>query len=441
MEKPIVAISTPLGKGAISIVRLSGKNSIDLALEFFKPIKKQIIEPRKMILGNFYIEDEKEKCLMVYFKEPYSYTGENMVEFHIHGGSVLTKLLQDKLIEKGARLAEPGEFTKIAFENGKISLDEAEGIIDEINSESEAELKNSLATAGGKIKFLVKDIQEKLKNVLAQIEVTMDYPEEDEFEVVREPVEKVLKETKLKLEDILENTRQKKYILKGINVAIIGKTNVGKSSLLNTLAGEDKAIVTDIEGTTRDLVEAKIDIEGVRFNFIDTAGIRESCDEVEKIGIERSREAMKNADITLFVLDGSKTIDEEDEKILSDLKGPYIIVVNKSDKQRKLKKFENEVEVSAKELYNIKKLKRTLLEKTIGDNIDFKYKVIANERQEEILKNALSFTKEAISKKHESLEIWSLLIKNIWKELGKITGETENEDIISLIFSKFCVGK
>ena len=439
--KTIVAISTPLAKGAISIVRMSGKNALTIAQKFFTPLKKQKLQPRKMALGKFDLGSSFEKCLMVFFEAPNSYTGEDMVEFHLHGGIVLTQLVQQKLLQAGAQLAEPGEFTKLAFLNGKISLDEAEGIIDEINSESEAELKAALASADGELNQKVKLLQHKLKDILAEIEVSLDYPEEVDFEVLIDNIIKSLKVIKTELSVLISNSEQLKFVKSGINVAIVGRTNVGKSSLLNALIGEEKAIVTEIEGTTRDIVEAKADFKGVRFNFFDTAGIRESDDLVEKIGIEKSKKMLKDADLVLVVLDGSEKLSSDDKKIIDSLKQPHLFVVNKSDKKRVLEKMNDEIEVSAKDKKNLQLLKESILQKTIGEDFNFNASVLANERQLEILKEALKQTKQAILEKSESMEILSLVIKNIWQTLGKITGETENEDIIDLIFSRFCVGK
>ncbi len=439
MNTTIAAISTPLGKGAISIVRMSGENALKIALKVFSCSQK--IEPRKMVLGNLNLGQGSEKCLMVYFKAPFSYTGEDVVEFQIHGGIVVTRLALEKLVENGAKLAEPGEFTKRAFENGKISLDEAEAVVNEINSESEAQLKIALSSASGKLLKQTKKLQNNLTELLAEIEVSMDYPEEDENEIVRDKIFSVLKQTQNEIDQTITNAESLRFAKNGVNVALVGKTNVGKSSLLNALIGEEKAIVTSTKGTTRDVVEASCDIEGVRFNFYDTAGIRESKNAIEKIGIEKSKKFLAESDVVLFVVDGSADLDDDDKNVLKLLKKPYFVVVNKCDKQRHLKKQQNEIEVSALTGQNIEKLKKTIFDSVIKDEIDFSSSIVGNERQLDHLKNASKQIKSFFRHKNESLEILSMLIKSIWNELGKITGETENEDIISMIFSKFCVGK
>ena len=441
MNKTIVAISTPLGSGAISIVRLSGIDAFKIACEFFTPLKKQKIIPRKMHLGKFELGENFEKCLMVYFPSPNSYTGEDMVEFHLHGGLVITQLVQSKLLEAGATLAEPGEFTKLAFLNGKLSLDEAEGIIDEINSESEAELRVALSSADGKLKKEIIEKQDLLKNILAEIEVGLDYPEETEFTQLKTSIFDNLTQIKESLDHFILNAEQIKLIKNGVNVAIVGRTNVGKSSLLNALIGEEKAIVADIEGTTRDIVEAKIDYKGVRFNFYDTAGIRDSSDTIEKLGIEKSKRMLNTANLVLIVLDASEKITNEEKSLIKSLKTPHIFVANKSDKKRVLEKQKDEIEVSAKTNKNIDILKKKIFEKVIGENINFNATTVLNERQLEILKQARTQIIDVLNSKEDNIEILSLLIKKVWQTLGKITGQTENEDIISLIFSRFCVGK
>ena len=445
MESTIASISTPLGKGAISIVRMSGENALNIALKIFsaKKLTKENIEPRKMYLGNFEIEKNiYEKCLMVYFKNPYSYTGEDLVEFQIHGGIIITQKILQKCLENGAIMAQAGEFSKRAFLNGKISLDEAESIVEIIDSESESELKANLNLAKGSLFQKVKELQDILTNTLAKIEVTLDYPEEDVDETVREEIFKDVNFVEKEIDKILKNSENYTYIKNGINVAIIGKTNVGKSSLLNALLGENKAIVTNIEGTTRDSVEGFFFYNGIKVNLIDTAGIREALDEVEKIGIEKSKESLKSADLVLLVFDGSEKLSKNDEKIKQYCKGKtFITVINKTDKQRVVPKQENEIEVSAFENKNIEKLKEKIFNLIIKEEINFNNLIITNERQINELKNAKLIIKDINLAKNRVLEIISMLIKNLWKTLGKITGNTENEDIINLIFSKFCLGK
>ena len=421
------------------------ENALNIALNLFnaKNLDKENIEPRKMYLGNFEVEKNiYERCLMVYFKSPYSYTGEDLVEFQIHGGIIITQKILERLLENGAVLAQAGEFSKRAFLNGKISLDEAESIVEIIESESESELKASLNLAKGSLLEKVQTMQNRLTQTLAKIEVTMDYPEEDIEETVREEIFNDVKFVEEEIDKILKDSENYTYIKNGINVAIIGKTNVGKSSLLNALLGENKAIVTNIEGTTRDSVEGHFFYKGIKINLIDTAGIREALDEVEKIGIKKSKEILNTADLILFVLDGSKNLTQNDEKIKQYCEGKlFITVINKIDKKRIIPPQQNEIEVSAFENKNIEILKEKIFNLIIKEEINFNNLIITNERQINELKNAKLIIHEFNLSKNRVLEIISLIIKKLWNCLGKITGNTENEDIINLIFSKFCLGK
>lgn len=440
VNKTIVAISTPLGRGAISIVRMSGSESLAIAAKVFSC--KGEIEPRKMMLGKFNLGQVYEHCLMVYFKGPFSFTGEDMVEFQIHGGVTIAQAVQQVLLDNGAVMAEPGEFSKRAFENGKISLNEAETIVEEINSESEAELKSVLSTSGSRLLEKIKLLQSELTTLLAEIEVTMDYPDEDENEVVRDKIFEKLNYVNNQLLTLLKTAQEARFVKNGLKIALVGKANVGKSSLLNALLGENKAIVTSTEGTTRDVVEGSIDFNGIRFNFYDTAGIRESSDTIERIGIEKSKKALEDSDIVLMVYDGSEKLGVNDQNVRNIITDkPFISVINKVDKSRAIEKQENEIEVSALNGENIEKLKQKIFDMTIKNQIDFNSLIVTNERQLNHLKNAQNQIEEIFKVKNESLEILSLLIKKVWNELGKITGETENEDIISVIFAKFCVGK
>ena len=442
MEKPIVAISTPLGRGAISIVRMSGKNSLQIALKFFH-CKEKEIKPRYMYFGRLEMEkDTFEECLMVYFKAPFSYTGEDIVEFQIHGGILLAQKVLEKCLDNGCRPAEAGEFSKRAFINGKITLDKAEAIIGEINAETEGELNSSLKITNGKLSERINKEQNELTNLLAEIEVAFDYPEHDYEEIVKEKIFARLNEIKAQNDKLIEDSKSGKYLKNGINVALVGRANVGKSSILNSLLGEERAIVTEIEGTTRDNITESFFHKGVKINLIDTAGIRKTEDTVEKLGIQRSLNSIKNADIVLFIHDGSQNESVEEEKIAQALVGKNVInVINKTDKPRVLKTKDNEIEVSALEEKNISMLKDKILNEVITKNISADTLVLTNERHIQILEECDDFIKEIFENKNVSLDVIAMLIKKIWTKLGEITGNTENEDIISLIFSKFCLGK
>lgn len=446
MSKIICAISTPLGKGAISIVRMSGKGCLDVAKKVFtsKSLHYENIQPRFLYLGHFSFPDNmKEYCMMVYFKAPYSYTGEDIIEFQIHGGTILSQKVLQTLLDNGATMAEPGEFTKWAFENGKISLDEAESIIGEISAESESELKASLNLAEGKLKGKIRQLQENLTESIAQIEATLDYPEEDFEKSAKDNIFYKLEEVERQIDIFIKDSQNARFIKSGINIAIVGSPNVGKSSLLNALIGEDRAIVTDIAGTTRDVLTESIFYRGIRLNFIDTAGIRESDDKVEKIGIEKSKNTIKNADVILFILDGSRKINDYDNEIKNILKDyrNVIIIVNKSDVKRELPLQENEIEISALKENNIEIVKEKIYQLVINEEIDYNKMIIINERQIEILKECKKILNQLKEARNQSMDIIALLIKNLWNTLGKITGESENERIIDLIFSKFCLGK
>lgn len=419
---------------------MSGKDVLNIALKIFH-CKEKNIKPRYMYFGKLEVEkDVFEECLMVYFKAPFSYTGEDVVEFQIHGGVLLAQKVVERCLENGCRMAEAGEFSKRAFLNGKITLDKAEAIIGEINAESEGELNSSLKITNGKLGKMVEDEQNTLSELLAEIEVSFDYPENDYEEIVKDKVFEKVKEIKTKNQNLIEVSNSGKYLKNGINVALVGRANVGKSSVLNALLGEERAIVTNIEGTTRDSLTESFFHNGVKINLIDTAGIRETNDVVEKLGIEKSLESIKKADIVLFIHDASQKESEEEKEIAKKLKNKKVInVVNKIDKKRVLAKLKDEVEISALEEKNIHLLKDKIVSEVIS--VDLNTFVLTNERHIQILKNAESIMEEVLSLKAESLDVIAMLLKKVWVELGKITGNTENEDIISLIFSKFCLGK
>lgn len=426
-------------------MRLSGQKSLDFALKIFHnpKLNSENITPRFMYFGKLKLdEDVFEECLMVYFKTPFSYTGEDIVEFQIHGGVLLAQKVVEACLKTGARMAEPGEYSKRAFLNGKITLDKAEAIIGEINAETEGELKSSLQITNGKLAEKILVEQEKLKTMLAEIEVGMDYPDETEELGLKLNILERLQEVQNNINSIIEQSTSATYLKNGINVALVGKTNVGKSSVLNAFLGEDRAIVTDIKGTTRDSITESFIYKGIKINLIDTAGIRETEDVVENIGIEKSKKNLNSADIILFVLDGSEEKTDEDLLIESLLKEKrFITVINKADKKRILQKQQNEIEISALTNKNIDKLKQMIVDLVITEEIDANSLVLTNERHLQILKDACAIIEVIKNTNVLSLDIMSMLVKKLWQTLGKITGNTENEDIINLIFSKFCLGK
>lgn len=441
-EKTICALATPIGTGGISIIRISGNDSLNIAKNFFvsKHIDFENIKPRYLYLGNFISSEVKDQVLMVYFKAPFSFTGEDVVEFQFHGGQLLAQKILQSLLTK-CSLAEPGEFSKRAFLNGKISLDEAEGISELILAESDTQLKAAEILQSGKLTEKVVEMQNKITDLLAEIEANLDYPDDVEEEQLFEKSESLLKKLDFEINEILENSKNSNLIKSGVNVAIVGKTNVGKSSLLNALLGEERAIVTNIEGTTRDTIKEKIFIDGVTVNLIDTAGLRESDDIVEKIGIEKTNQEIKNADIVLLVLDLSRELKQDEIEMIKNLKNrPHIIVGNKSDIKNKKFDFDY-IEISAKNNENISEIKKQIIEKTISGKIDFSKLVLTNERHLSILQNTKQKIENALNGQIVNLDIEAFILKDIWKELGKISGTTEDEKIIDLVFSKFCLGK
>lgn len=441
-EKTICALATPIGTGGISIIRISGNDSLNIAKNFFvsKHIDFENIKPRYLYLGNFISSEVKDQILMVYFKAPFSFTGEDVVEFQFHGGQLLAQKILKSLLTK-CSLAEPGEFSKRAFLNGKISLDEAEGISELILAESDTQLKAAEILQSGKLTEKVVEMQNKITDLLAEIEANLDYPDDVEEEQLFEKSESLLKKLDFEINEILENSKNSNLIKSGVNIAIVGKTNVGKSSLLNALLGEERAIVTNIEGTTRDTIKEKIFIDGVTVNLIDTAGLRESDDIVEKIGIEKTNQEIKNADIVLLVLDLSRELKQDEIEMIENLKNrPHIIVGNKSDIKNKKFDFDY-IEISAKNNENISEIKKQIIEKTISGKIDFSKLVLTNERHLSILQNTKQKIGNALNGQIVNLDIEAFILKDVWKELGKISGTTEDEKIIDLVFSKFCLGK
>ena len=448
--KTIAAISTPVGVGGISVIRVSGKEAKNIASKVFSPLHVTDfnIEPRKMYLGDFKAEEFTEKCMMVWFKSPNSYTGEDVVEFQCHGGTVIAKGVLNCLINNGAVLAGPGEFTKRAFINGKLTLDEAEAVMDMINAESESEVRAGYNLLQGSLSKEIKEVQESLTKMIAQIEVVLDYPENDYEEQTCEQTANGLEEIRTKLNNILRTSNTGAIVKNGSKVLILGKPNVGKSSLLNAILNFDRAIVTSIKGTTRDILEETYTYKGVKFVLTDTAGLHEAQDEVEKIGIEKARNAVNYADVILLVLDNTSELEDEDKEILTLVDDKNTIVVkNKCDLSGKLDlsnyHFKHIVDVSALNKKGVENLKQTIYDMVIDENIINSNLMVTNMRHVEAIKKALDFVEDAVNGLNlgVTLDVVSIDLKNLWMALGEITGNNNNEEIINEIFSGFCVGK
>jgi len=442
MEKTICAISTPIGVGGISVIRLSGKQSLEIVNKIL--FTKLTPEPRKMQLKKINLNNITDNAMVVYFKAPFSFTGEDVVEIQCHGGVLITNLILKELINNGACLAQNGEFTKRAFINGKLTLDKAEGIIDVINSESEEELKAASNLLNGNLTKEVKLMQNVLTDILAEVEVTLDYPEHDiEYTTTNKFIEKI-NDLIEKINNIKNTAETGMLIKNGINVAILGVPNVGKSSLLNSLLGYERAIVTNISGTTRDTITESYVYNGVKVNLIDTAGIRESDNQVEQIGIKLSKEKIENSDLILFVLDSTRELTLDEQNLLKKIQGKKVIyVINKIDEKKFNFTFKNQVEVSSLKNLNIQNLKQAIYDEIINKNIIGNSTIITNTRHKISLENAENTLKEALKtlENTNSLELFSIDLTNAYSNLGEITGDSNKENIIDRIFSKFCLGK
>ena len=453
----IVSISTAPGIGGIGIIRMSGEKSFEILDKIFKPKTSQKIEDIKgyTIKYGHIVENNEiiDEVLVSYFKAPRSYTTENMCEINSHGGNVVVKKILEICLKNGAELAEPGEFTKRAFLNGRIDLAQAESVIDVINAKSDKEAKSGIKQLEGYLSKEIKGIKQEILDVLVNIEVTIDYPEYDTPEVQEKEIAQMLESVGKKLKKLEKSFDNGKIIKDGIKTAIIGKPNAGKSSLLNAILKEDRAIVTDIAGTTRDTIEEFVTINGIPLNLVDTAGIREASDEVEKIGVEKSIKQANDADLIIAIFDSSKDLEEEDIEILNLIKGKKsIILLNKSDLNSKIdendERFtsitENILKISALNKSGIDELYEKIAELFNLNEINLDNEIlITNIRH----KNIISKSLENVNKAKEALEInmpidiITIYIKEILEYLGEITGEVVTEDIINEIFSKFCLGK
>lgn len=454
LEDTIAAISTPPGgEGAIGIVRLSGRDAVKTASAFFKSAKGgDPADFHSFTLHYGYIYDKDlivDEALFALMLAPKSYTREDMVEINCHGGAVTLRKTLELALKNGARIAQPGEFTKRAFINGRIDLAQAEAVLDIIRSKTEASLRMSTRQLNGQLSSYLKDIKDGLLDIAARVEAQIDFPDEDMEATPPERIKISLEEVNKKLSELIRSADAGIILKEGLTCVICGRPNVGKSSLLNALLDRQRAIVTHIPGTTRDTIEDFANINGIPFKLIDTAGIAPSEDIVEREGILRSREKIEQSDLILLVVDASCALTEEDKMLLADTEGrPRIVVMNKMDlpQNADLSSFEGRavISISAKEGLGMDKLKKTMEDFVWGGRVyPSEGVMISNLRQKEALKDALDAVSRAVVSIQEdfSAELIAIELKDALDAIGEITGEITNNDLLEGIFSKFCVGK
>ncbi|MBZ9637396.1 tRNA uridine-5-carboxymethylaminomethyl(34) synthesis GTPase MnmE [Clostridium sp. FP1] len=452
----IAAIATSIGEGGISIIRVSGDKSIDIIDSIFVGKNNRKLHDFKSYTMRYgHIIDKNasklDEVIISYMKGPKSFTAEDTIEVNCHGGVVGTNRILQEIIRAGARMAEPGEFTKRAFLNGRIDLSQAEAVIDIIRAKTELSMKSALMQSEGSISREIKTIRNKLLSVIANIEVTVDYPEEDIEEVtagmVAEDVALVISE----IDTLLSTADEGKILREGLSTVIVGKPNVGKSSLLNALLKEKRAIVTDVPGTTRDAIEEYISIEGIPVKIVDTAGIRETEDIVEKIGVRTSKEKIDEADLVILILDWSKKLTHEDEQIIEYIKEKkYIVLLNKSDLGGKIERSELQslkskyiTNISAKTGEGLSQVKGHIKDLFFNGEIKTEGVFVTNNRHKQSLIKAKENLESSLNALEytSAIDLASIDIRNAWMNLGEITGEALEEDIIHKIFSEFCLGK
>lgn len=453
----IAAIATGLTNSGISIIRISGSNSLKITQKIFQTSAK--LEPNKIVYGKIYKEDcMLDEVLVSYFKAPKSFTGEDICEINCHGGIQITRQILELVLEKGAILAEPGEFSKRAFLNGKMDLSQAEAMIQLIQAKSRTSARVSSYQLEGNLSKKITELREELLELLAQIEVSIDYPEYDYEEVEIGGVTLLLKKKIEVINQLLKTYEQGRMIQDGIRVAILGKPNVGKSSLLNTLANYDRAIVTDIPGTTRDVVEEHIMLGDMVLNIADTAGIRDTEDVVEKIGVERSLKRLDEVDFVIYMMSLENPFDADDQMVLSKIQNKglkYVVLINKMDQYEKSKfdAFMEELKqkgikymipISIYESKGIDEVKEFMMKTFQENDMDFGQELmITNERHKDLLKQAVASLNLALEEigKRQPIDILFLPIQKATKSLGEIIGADVSEEVIEKIFEKFCLGK
>ena len=446
MSKTICAISTPIGTGGVAIIRISGDNALEIAGRIFVPFGKRVPEPRRAIFGKIAFDNITDDALGLYFPAPHSFTGEDVVELQIHGGFYLSQAVLNALLERGAVLAERGEFSKRAVLNGKMDMSQAEGIIDVINANSLASLRAGSRLMYGAMREVVEKMQDELTECMVEVNVALDYPEHDIEYITATKVRDIANKITHDIDRHLATAKTGLQIKNGVNVVLAGNPNVGKSSLLNALLGYNRAIVTDIAGTTRDTLNESYEYNGVRFNITDTAGLRDTDDIVESAGITRARDEIKAADLVAYVQDN---LDEPRET----LDNPNIIyILNKIDSNKAAEKLapnsnnsqspKFDILVSAKTGENIDALKQLIFERTIDTNLVNSDIMLTNTRHIECLHRArAALVDTAQNAENTTLDCLAITLMQAWSALGEITGTTANEHIINEIFAKFCLGK
>lgn len=457
MEDTIAAVATAYGEGGIGIIRISGEEALPILQEIFEfHGDTDTFTSRRMTYGKI-IDKEKDQIidevLAVYMKGPKTYTAEDVVEINCHGSMVSLRKTLALVLRKGARLAEPGEFTKRAFLNGRLDLSQAEAVIDMIRAKTDKSFDVAVSQLEGRLSLKVEEIRQKLLDLLVDITVNIDYPDEDIEEMTYEKLEESIVETQDMIKKLLETSSTGRMIREGIKIAIVGKPNVGKSSLMNGLLKETRAIVTDIPGTTRDTIEEVLSIRNIPVYLVDTAGIRETSDKVEKMGIEKSKEAFNQADFILFLLDGSRPLEEEDLQIMEFLKErKSLVLINKRDLGEAVSIEEISAKLPASQVIEASLLKGqgiTEIEDAVedlvygGEIVQKESMMVNNVRHIELLQQAVKSLTDALhmSERREALDFIEVDVKNAYERLGEIIGETVSDDIINEVFARFCLGK
>ena len=457
IDDTIAAIATAPGEGGIGIIRISGEKSLQVAQSIFKSKSGKMIKDynaRTLIYGTV-VDNEKviDEVLVAYMKGPNSYTAEDVIEINCHGGFISVKKILELILSKGVRLAEAGEFTKRAFLNGRIDLSQAEAIIDVIKSKTDMAHEVAQSQLEGSLAKKIKDLRMNVTEVLAHLEVSIDFAEEDVEEITYQTLEEKALELRNEIKKLYDTAESGKILRDGLKTVIVGKPNVGKSSLLNSILGENRAIVTDIAGTTRDVIEEFVNIKGIPLKIVDTAGIRETEDVVEKIGVEKSRESFSTADLVIMVLDASRKLSEEDMEILESLKNKKtIVLLNKMDLEPQIELEKIEEFVNSEDIIKISALKHQGIEE-LQDKIEAivyhgsvknsSNLMITNSRHKDALFKAYESINDAISAIEQRMpyDFIEVDFKNIWDYLGYINGDTVREDLLDTIFANFCIGK